>query len=117
MFDRLWARFDQVRAEARAKAQSPLAAALEEFFASGPFKASIAALIEASFEDGRTAERKRVAEILQAPGAGHFPEIAADLVLGTATGEQALMVLARAEADAATRARPSLPEIGGRVLH
>jgi hypothetical protein len=97
--------FDAARAEARAKAQpSPLAAALEEFFASESFKAAIAEIIRGAFADGVTAEKARVAEILQAPGAATFPEIAADLVLGPATGEQAVMVLARAEADAATRA-------------
>jgi hypothetical protein len=53
---------------------------------------------------GVSAEKARVSAILTAPGAATFPEIAADLVLGPATGEQAVMVLARAEADAATRA-------------
>ena len=109
MFDRIrasfWDGFDAVRAEARAKAQpSPLAAALEEFFASEPFKAAIASIIRGAFADGVVAEKARVVEILQAPGAATFPEIAMDLALGPATGEQAVMVLAQAEADAATRA-------------
>ena len=66
MFDRIrasfWDGFDAARAEARAKAQpSPLAAALEEFFASAPFKAAIAEIITAAFEDGVRAERARIA--------------------------------------------------------
>jgi hypothetical protein len=65
MFDRLraaWQGYDDVRAEARAKAQpSPLAAALEEFFASESFKAAIAGIIKASFEDGVQSERARIA--------------------------------------------------------
>jgi hypothetical protein len=50
------------------------------------------------------AERTRTSEILNAPGAATFLEIAVDLALGDATGAQAAAVLSRAEADAATRA-------------
>ena len=68
------------------------------------FKASIAAAIRAAYDEGANAERSRVEAILTAPGAAMFPDLAADLVLGPATGEQAAGVLARAEADAAKRA-------------
>ena len=66
MFERLtaaiWQNFDADRAEARVKAQpSPLAAALEEFFASAPFKAAIAEIIKAAFNDGVLHERARCA--------------------------------------------------------
>jgi hypothetical protein len=66
MFDRIrasfWDGFDAARASARAKAQpSPLASALEEYFASAPFKAAISMLIKNSFEDGVAAERARIA--------------------------------------------------------
>jgi hypothetical protein len=109
MFDRirasLWDGFDAARASARAKAQpSPLASALEAFFSSEPFKSAIASIIKGAFEDGVAAEKARVSAILTAPGAAHFLEIAVDLVRGPATGAQAIQVLARAEADAATRA-------------
>jgi hypothetical protein len=67
-------------------------------------KAALAALIRGAFDEGVQAERKRVTEILQAPGASTFLEIAVDLALGNASGTQAAGVLARAEADAATRA-------------
>jgi hypothetical protein len=99
---RFWEGFDAARAEARA--QTPLAAALEEYFASAPFKAAIVGIIKASFEDGVSAERARVAAILNAPGAQTFSEIAMDLCLGSATSAQAVGVLERAQADAATRA-------------
>jgi hypothetical protein len=67
-------------------------------------KASIAAALRGSYDAGMAAEKARVEAILQAPGAKTFPEIAADLVLGPASSAQAAGVLARAEADAATRA-------------
>jgi hypothetical protein len=81
---------------------------------------SLDEVIAVAIRDGRQAERARVAEILQAPGAATFPDIAADLVLGPATGEQAAKVLARADADAATRAgliKSNLLESTARVLH
>jgi hypothetical protein len=58
---RFWDGFDAARSEARAKAQTPLAAALEAFFSSEPFKAAIAGIIKASFEDGVQSERARIA--------------------------------------------------------
>jgi hypothetical protein len=61
-------------------------------------------LVEKSFAAGVSVERARIAEILNAPGAATFLEIAVDLALGDATGAQAAAVLGRAEADAATRA-------------
>jgi hypothetical protein len=67
-------------------------------------KAALAAVIRGAFDEGVQAERKRVTEILQAPGASTFLEIAVDLALGSASGAQAAGVLERASADAATRA-------------
>jgi|HubBroStandDraft_3_1064219.scaffolds.fasta_scaffold36654_2 hypothetical protein len=65
MFERLtaaiWQNFDAARSEARAKAQTPLAAALEAFFSSAPFKAAIAEIIKAAFNDGVLHERARCA--------------------------------------------------------
>jgi len=104
-----WTGFEQARAQSRARAQPApdrdLAAEFQAFFASETYKDALAGLIKAAFADGVAAEKARVTEILQAPGAsGTFMEIAADLVLGPATAAQASAVLARAEADAATRA-------------
>ena len=76
--------------------------------------------IRGAFDSGVAAERTRIEAILQAPGAKTFPDIAVDLVLGPATGEQAAKVLARADADAATRAgliKSNLLESTARVLH
>jgi hypothetical protein len=103
-----WTGFEQARAQSRARAQPApdrdLAAAFEAFFASETYKDALAGLIKAAFADGQNAEKARVTEILRAPGAATFPEIAVDLALGDATGAQAAAVLGRAEADAATRA-------------
>jgi hypothetical protein len=106
MFERLkaaWQGFHEARAQSRVKAKpSPLTAV--EFFASQQCKIALSTIIRTAYADGVAAEKARVAQILQAPGAAHFLEIAVDLALGQATGEQAIQVLARAEADAATRA-------------
>jgi hypothetical protein len=81
-------------------------------FAAGPFagmseddiKSTLAAALRGSFDEGVAAGKARVEAILTAPGAATFREIAMDLVLGPASSAQAVGVLARAEADAATRA-------------
>jgi hypothetical protein len=55
-------RYAEARAQSGAKAQpSPLAAALDQFFGSEPFRAAIAEIIKGSFEDGVRAERERIA--------------------------------------------------------
>ena len=74
------------------------------FFESEAIKAALIDVVKGAYADGEAAERKRVTEILTAPGAQELPELAADLVLGPATGAQAASVLARAETDAAKRA-------------
>ena len=122
MFDpSFWSGFDAARATARSKAQpSPLAAALEEYFASAPFKAAIAEIIKGSFNDGLAAEKSRIEAILTAPGAAIFPDLAADLIRGPATSAQAIQVFERAEADAAKRAalmKSSLPEPSAHTVH
>jgi hypothetical protein len=66
-------------------------------------KASIAAAIRGAFDSGVAAERARVAEILQAPGAEELPQLAMFLVLGDATAVQADSILAKAENDASKR--------------
>jgi hypothetical protein len=97
-----WRGFDAARAKAITKAQpAPLD---HPFFASAEFRNAIATIITAAFADGAASERKRVCEVLNAPGAALFPTIAIDLAQGDATAAQAACVLARAETDAATRA-------------
>jgi hypothetical protein len=84
-------------AEARAKAQRPLDAGTS-------FDGlMIAAALRGSYDSGVTAEKARVAEILQAPGAEELPQLAMFLVLGDATAVQATSILAKAENDASKR--------------
>lgn len=64
---------------------------------------TFAEIVKSAFADGVQAERKRISEVLNAPGAAMFPELAMDLALGDASGAQAAGVLARAETDAAKR--------------
>jgi hypothetical protein len=74
------------------------------YFESEAIKAALIDVVKGAYADGAAAERTRTSEILNAPGAATFLEIAVDLALGDATGAQAAAVLGRAEADAAVRA-------------
>jgi hypothetical protein len=90
------------------------------FFESEAIKAALIDVVRGAYADGIQAERKRVETILQAPGASTFLEIAADLAVGPATAAQAAAVLARADADAATRAgliKSNLLESAASTLH
>jgi hypothetical protein len=123
----LWQSFYEARAESRAGAQSARSDAQpaqldagHPFFESEAIKAALIDVVRGAYADGVQAERKRVETILQAPGASTFLEIAADLAVGPATAAQAAAVLARAEADAATRAaaiKSNLLESTRAVLH
>jgi hypothetical protein len=112
MLDRIrasfWTGFDAARAEARAKAEpSPLASALEEYFASAGFKNAIAEIIKGSFEDGVAAERKRIAEVLQAPGVASYPMLAFELAIDGATVAQVAAVISRTEVNVQARIHPT----------
>jgi hypothetical protein len=106
VFERLktaWARFsaefrrEYAEAQSKAKAQASLAP-------DNPFDTlMIAAAIRGAHDEGRQAERDRVAEILNAPGAEELPQLAMFLVLGDATAVQATSILAKAENDASKR--------------
>jgi hypothetical protein len=110
MFDRIraafWEGFESARAEARARAQPAPIAPGNAFdgMSVEEIKTVLAAALRGSYDEGVAAEKARVEAILAAPAAAIFPDLAADLVRGPATCEQAITVLARAEADAATRA-------------
>ena len=73
------------------------------FFESEAIKAALIDAVRAAFADGVAAERARVAEILQVPGAEELPQLAMFLVLGDATAVQATSILAKAENDASKR--------------
>jgi len=106
--DAFWRGFAQARAEAMAQsarsAAQPAPLEAGHPFESEAIKAALIDVVKGAYADGEAAERKRVTEILTVPGASTFREIAMDLVLGPASSAQAAGVLARAEADAATRA-------------
>jgi hypothetical protein len=103
--DEFWRGFEEARAQSEARAQPvPLAGHPLAGLNETEIKATIAAALRGSFDEGARSERSRIEAILTAPGAKTFPEIAVDLVLGPASSAQAVAVLARADADAATRA-------------
>jgi hypothetical protein len=101
--DAFWTGFESARAEAKANAQpSPLVA----YFAGlneTEVEAMIAAALRGAHDEGVTAEKARVTEILQAPDAEELPQLAMFLVLGDATAVQATSILAKAENDASKR--------------
>jgi hypothetical protein len=92
-----WLGYEAARAKAKQQPPAPLIAEPE-------FRDWLLTIIRDAYADGVAAERKHVSDVLNAPGAATFPTIAIDLALGEATATQAAAVLARAEADAATRA-------------
>jgi hypothetical protein len=98
--DAFWQGFEEARAESGATAQPAPANPFE----SEAVKAALIDVVRAAYANGVAAERARTSEILNAPGAPTFHEIASDLLLGDATAAQAAAVLSRASADAATRA-------------
>jgi hypothetical protein len=77
--------------------------AADPFFQSEDQKTALAEVIKAAFADGENAEKARVTEILNAPGAEELPQLAMFLVLGDATAVQASSILAKAENDASKR--------------
>jgi len=92
--------YEQARAQPAPGAAGQIFAGLTE----EQIRAQLAAALRGSFDEGVAAEKARVEAILTAPGAAMFPDLAADLVRGPATGAQAIVVLDRAEVDAAKRA-------------
>jgi hypothetical protein len=71
-------------------------------------KAALAAAIRASHHEGVAAERARIAEILQLPGASKFQELVVDLALGgDATPAQVAMVISRTEVHVQARLHPT----------
>jgi hypothetical protein len=99
-----WTGFEQARAESGARAQPAPRASYFDGMTSEEIKTVLEAALRGAHDESVAAERKRIAEVLQAPGAALFPTIAIDLALGTASGAQAAAVLSRAQTDAAKRA-------------
>ena len=71
-------------------------------------KATLAAALRGSFDAGVSAERARIAEILQLPGASKFQDLVVDLALGgDATPAQVAMVISRTEVHVQARLHPT----------
>jgi hypothetical protein len=82
-------------------------------------KAALAAVIRGAFDEGVQAERKRIAEVLQAPGVASYPLLAFELAIDGATAAQVACVIARTEVAVQARIHPteSLESTAARVLH
>jgi hypothetical protein len=109
-----WTGFEQARAEARARAQSARSAAQpappdadHPFLASAEFKTALATIIKDAFSDGVAAERKRIAEVLQAPGVASYPLLAFELAIDGASVAQVSAVIARSEVAVQARVHPT----------
>jgi hypothetical protein len=77
------------------------------FFQSDEFKNTIAGIIKSAFADGVQAERKRIAEVLQAPGVGSYPLLAFELAIDGASVAQVSAVIARTEVAVQARIHPT----------
>lgn len=90
------------------RAQPPLAAGNPfEGQSEEQIKGELAALIRAAFDDGKQAERKRIAEVLQAPGVASYPLLAFELAIDGATVAQVSAVIARTEVAVQARIHPT----------
>jgi hypothetical protein len=103
-----WQGFYEARAESVARAQpAPLGAGHPLGESEEQIKATIAALIRGACAEGVQAERRRLAEVLQAPGVASYPLLAFELSLGGASAAQVAMVIARTEVHVQARLHPT----------
>jgi hypothetical protein len=112
--DAFWRGFDEARAESVARAQPARSAAQpappdadHPFLASAEFKTALATIIKDAFSDGVAAERKRIAEVLQAPGVASYPLLAFELAIDGASVAQVSAVIARTEVAVQARVHPT----------
>jgi hypothetical protein len=77
------------------------------FFESEEYKAALAGIIQSAFADGVQAERKRIAEVLQAPGVASYPLLAFELAIDGASVAQVSAVIARTEVAVQARIHPT----------
>jgi hypothetical protein len=77
------------------------------FLASAEFKTALATIIKDAFSDGKRAERKRIGEVLQAPGAASYPLLAFELAIDGASVAQVSAVIARTEVAVQARIHPT----------
>ena len=77
------------------------------FFESEEVKAALTEVVRAAFDDGVQSERKRVAEVLQAPGVASYPLLAFELAIDGASVAQVSAVIARTEVAVQARIHPT----------
>jgi hypothetical protein len=111
--DAFWRGFDEARAESVARAQpAPLDTGHPLGESEEQIKATLAALIRGAFDEGVQAERKRIAEVLQAPGVASYPLLAFELTIDGVSVAQISTVIARMEVAVQARVHPTeLPPI------
>jgi hypothetical protein len=105
-----WRGFEKGMSQPARSAAQP--APLDEshpFVASDQFKATIAAALRGSFDEGADAERKRIGDVLQAPGVATYPLLAFELAIGGATVAQVAKIIARTEVHVQARLHPTEP--------
>jgi hypothetical protein len=89
------------------RAQPPLDAGNPLGESEEQINGDLAALIRAAFDDGKQAERKRIAEVLQAPGVASYPLLAFELAIDGASVAQVSAVIARTEVAVQARIHPT----------
>jgi hypothetical protein len=70
-------------------------------------KTVLAATLRGAHDEGRAAERKRIAEVLQAPGVASYPLLAFELAIDGASVAQVAKVISRAEVAVQARLHPT----------
>ena len=76
-------------------------------FESEKLKAAIAEIIQNAFGDGAREERKRITEVLRAPGVASYPLLAFELAIDGASVAQVSAVIARMEVAVQARIHPT----------
>jgi hypothetical protein len=97
--DAFWRGFEEAWAESGAqsvRSAAQTAASVE-----------VGLLVQRAFDDGVQAERKRIAEVLQAPGVASYPLLAFELAVDGASVAQVSAVIARTEVAVQARIHPT----------
>jgi hypothetical protein len=107
--DAFWRGFEEARAQSGATAHDRELDANHPFFQSEAFKTVLAEVIQSAYDAGKQAERKRIAEVLQAPGVASYPLLAFELAIDGAGVAQVSAVIARTEVAVQARLHPTEP--------
>ena len=71
------------------------------------YETAVSGIVKSAFDDGVQAERKRIAEVLQAPGVASYPLLAFELAIDGASVAQVSAVIARTEVAVQARIHPT----------